>query len=154
MSTRRGTLARSTGRGLVAAMAMSGVRNITSNLGWVEAPPRKVTERHAPGLFRRLSDERFEAFTEVLHWAYGAGGGLAFGLLPRTLRGRPLVGPTYGLAVWMSFEGLIAPALGLKPQQHKVTGRLVLAFDHLLYGVVVGGRLAPEPAVRPGADGG
>jgi hypothetical protein len=28
-----------------------------------------------------------------------------------------------------------------------VLGRLVLALDHVLYGVVVAGRLAPEPEV-------
>jgi hypothetical protein len=40
---------------------------------------------------------------EAAHWAFGAGGGAAFGALPRTLRRRWL-GPLYGWAVWLGLS--------------------------------------------------
>ena len=50
---------------------------------------------------------------EGAHWAFGAGGGAAFGALPRDWRRHRWAGPVYGLLVWLSFELGIAPALGL-----------------------------------------
>lgn len=68
--------------------------------------------------------EHSSAMTEPVHWAYGAAGGAAFGLLPRQVRADPRAAPLYGLSAW-------------------------LALDHALYGIVVAGRLAPAPEVRP-----
>lgn len=142
---------RAAGRGLVAAMAMSGTRSITSNLGLMEdPPPRKIVERHGPRPLRRLPEQYFEAATEAAHWAYGAGGGWLFGLFPAKVRQHPLTGPAYGLAVWVAFETGIGPLLGVQPRHRRVVGRIVLGLDHVLYGVVVAGRLAPEPEVIEG----
>jgi hypothetical protein len=155
--SRRGPapVVRAAGRGLVAAMAMTGVRTITSNLGLVEeSPPRKIVEQHGPHLVRRLPEQYREAATEVAHWCYGTGGGLMYGLLPAVVRRHPTSGPVYGLAIWIAFELGIAPLLGIQHSQRRVLGRVVLFLDHVLYGVVVGGRLAPEPEITEAAVGG
>jgi hypothetical protein len=142
---------RATGRGLVGAMAMSGVRAITSNLELMEeTPPRKIIEHHGPRLLRRLPEKYLQAATEAVHWMYGSGGGLVFGLLPGSVRQHPMTGPVYGVGVWMAFEVGIAPALGVRHKQRRVLGRTMLFLDHLLYGVVVAGRLAPEPEITDG----
>jgi hypothetical protein len=139
---------RAGGRGLVAAMAMSGTRSITANVGLMEAtPPRKIVERHGPRPLRRLPEHYLQAATEIVHWAYGTGGGLAFGLLPAGVRKHPATGPVFGLTVWMAFELGIGPVLGVEHRERRVLGRVVLALDHVLYGVVVAGRLAPEPEI-------
>jgi hypothetical protein len=139
---------RAGGRGLMAAMAMSGTRTITSNLDLMEeTPPRKIVERHGPRPLQRLPERHVEAVSEIVHWVYGAGGGAAFGLLPAKVRSHPVTGPAFGLAVWIGFELGIGPLLGVEHRKRKVLGRLVLALDHVLYGVVVAGRLAPEPEI-------
>ncbi|MFD5272244.1 hypothetical protein [Streptomyces sp. NPDC058335] len=71
-----------------------------------------------------------------------------FGLLPARLRSMPMTGHAYGLLVWLGFELALAPALGVqRAEQRRVLWRLVVVLDQVLYGVVVTGRLAPEPAV-------
>lgn len=133
-------------RGLVAAMAMSGTRQLTTNLGLLgTVPPEAMVGRVAPDELRRLSPAKRSALTELAHWAYGTLGGVGYGLLPASVRRRAISGPAYGVAVWLVFELGIAPALGIGAPHGKVLGRVVLMADHVLYGVVVAGRLAPEP---------
>lgn len=142
-------LVRAGTRGLVAAMAMTGVRTVTTTLAPKEkSPPEAIVERFAPAMVLRSRDHRREAVTELLHWTYGAAGGAVFGLLPARLRGMPMTGPAYGLLVWLGFELAVAPALGVqRAEQRHVLWRLAVALDHMRYGVVAAGRLAPEPAV-------
>lgn len=146
------TIARAGARGLVAAMAMTGMRTATANVGLMErSPPEALAERHAPRQIQRLSEGGRTAVTELAHWSYGAAGGAMFGLLPRRVRAWPWTGPLYGLAVWLSFEAGIAPLLGVqRTMRSRILGRAVVALDHALYGVVVAGRLAPEPEVLTG----
>lgn len=141
------TIARAGARGLVAAMAMTGMRTATANMGLMErSPPEELVERHAPRQIQRLGEERRTAVTEIAHWSYGAAGGAMFGLLPRHVRAWPWTGPLYGLAVWLSFEAGIAQLLGVRrSKQSRPVGRAVVALDHALYGLVVAGRLAPDP---------
>lgn len=133
-------------------MAMTGVRTVTAAMGAEEtSPPEAIVEKHAPERVRRLPGRQRQAITELAHWTYGAGGGVMFGVLPDRVRDHPLSGPVYGLAIWLAFELALAPALGVKhTHRHKALWRAALALDHLLYGIVVGGRLAPEarPAAR------
>ncbi|MEQ4301688.1 hypothetical protein ABNF97_09895 [Plantactinospora sp. B6F1] len=126
-------------RGVLAAMAMSGFRQVTNGLGLVRrTPPEDVLRQTAPGLFRRVPMDRRQAVIELVHWAYGAGGGMLFGLLPRSLRRRGWTGPAYGFAFWAVFEAGIAPLLGIAERpQHDARERVALLADHLLYGVVV-----------------
>ncbi|TDC58285.1 hypothetical protein E1281_01925 [Actinomadura sp. KC345] len=142
-----GTVVRAGARGLVAAMAMTGVRTVTAAVGpHEETPPEAFVKEHLPFL-GKLPPRHQEALTELFHWTYGAAGGVAYGLLPRGIRGSTLSGPLYGLAIWLGFEAGIAPMLGVRHvHEHGFQWRAAVALDHVLYGVVVGGRLAPEPA--------
>jgi hypothetical protein len=131
-------------RGAVGAMAMTGLRVLTTQLGLVEqTPPQAVGRQRARGaraLLRRAPRKQRRGLIEVAHWAFGAGGGAAFGALPGAIRRRPWAGPAYGLVVWLGFELGIAPALGLsQAKRARLVDRLALAADHLLYGLVLSG---------------
>jgi hypothetical protein len=92
----------------------------------------------APALLRAAPDGSERAVEELAHWAYGAGGGVAFAALPEAVRGRAWAGPLYGLALWLGFELVLAPLLRLSHhQRHGVVARLALAADHMVYGLVL-----------------
>lgn len=148
--------ARAGTRGLVGAMAMTGLRTVTAAVGRRdESPPEAIVEARAPAVVGRLPERPRHAVIEVLHWTYGAGGGVVFGLLPARIRRHQAAGPIYGLVIWLAFELGIAPLLGIHhARQRRVLWRLMVALDHLLYGVVVEGRLAPEPPVPVSRAGG
>jgi hypothetical protein len=132
-------VARAGVRGVIAAMAMTGMRNVTTGVGLVaQTPPEAILTQRAPRLLAAVPPERQQAVAEVLHWTYGAVGGAAFGALPRAARRHGWVGPAYGLLVWLLFEAGIAPALGLaQARQGRLTERVAFLADHLLYGVIV-----------------
>lgn len=132
----------SAARGVVAAMAMTGLRRLTKSLGLLgEAPPELVAREGVPGLLAQVPPGRREEAIELAHWAYGAAGGVAFGLLPAGLRRRSAAGPLYGIAIWLGFEAVVAPALGLSgPKRWGLSDRLAVVADHVLYGIVVAGR--------------
>jgi hypothetical protein len=135
------------GRGAVAAMAMTGMRIFTVDVGLVEqTPPQAVAKQKARGLLKRVPRDRRRAAIELVHWSYGAGGGAAFALLPDGLRRQPYAGPAYGLVVWLGFELGIAPVLGLShAKESRLAERAGLAADHLLYGLVLNeGRRRPQ----------
>jgi hypothetical protein len=128
--------------GAVGAMAMTGMRVITTELGLVEqTPPEALSVQRARGvraLLRRAPRKQRRGLLEAAHWAFGAAGGAAFGALPRRVRRRPWAGPGYGLVVWLGFELGIAPALGLtQAKRARPVDRLALAADHMLYGLVL-----------------
>jgi len=127
-------------RGVIGAMAMSGLRNVTVGLGMVDqSPPDAIVGRSSGGLIKLVPRKRRRATVELLHWAYGAVGGAGFGALPASLRHRPWAGPAYGLVSWAGFELAVAPALGLGHAKNPaVAERIALAIDHLLYGLVLG----------------
>ena len=142
-----GTVARSAARGVIAAMAMTGMRRVSTGLGLLEqTPPDAIAEQEPTmsGLLDRIPPDYRDEAIELAHWAYGALGGAAFGLLaPRGIRTR-WAGPLYGLAVWGLFETGLVPLLGLEhAKERKVVSRVLTAADHLLYGTVVGS--APWP---------
>jgi hypothetical protein len=131
-------VAKATTRGVVAAMAMSGLRQLTTSLDLVEqVPPESVLRKTAPQMFYRVPVERRAALVEAIHWSYGSLGGGLFGLLPRQLRRHPWTGPLYGLAFWGIFQAVIRPALGLDSGHRQPRQRLALLADHTLYGAVV-----------------
>src|SRR6188472_4764311 len=115
--SRLGEMLHGAARGAVGAMAMTGMRVLTTELGLVEqTPPQAVARQRARGaraLLRRAPRKQRRGLIEAAHWAFGAGGGAAFGALPDAIRRRPWAGPAYGLVVWLGFELAIAPVLGL-----------------------------------------
>ncbi|TMR00749.1 hypothetical protein ETD83_15955 [Actinomadura soli] len=145
-----GAIVRAGARGLVAAMAMTGARTVTAAMGPHEkSPPEAIVEKHLP-LVYRLPERHREAVIELAHWTYGSAGGAAYGMLPERVRAHGASGPVYGLVFWLGFEIGIRPLLGVKhAHERRVAWRIVLALDHVLYGLVVAGRFAPEPSRRP-----
>lgn len=126
-------------RGAIAAMAMTGVRAFTIDAGIVEqTPPDAILRQRAKGLIRKVPRKRRRLAVELAHWGYGAAGGAIFAALPPGIRFRAWAGPIYGLAVWLGFELLLAPGLGLRQaRQLRSAERVALAVDHVLYGFVL-----------------
>ena len=126
-------------RGAIAAMAMTGMRTFTQSSGLLEeAPPRSIIRQKTHGLIRLVPRARRSAAIELMHLGYGAVGGAGFGLLPEKVRMRGWSGPLYGLVTWLGFELGLAPALGLSQSRRlRPMDRLMLAADHLLYGLVL-----------------
>lgn len=125
-------------RGVVAAMAMSGLRQFTTGMNLVEqVTPESILCKTAPAVFSRVPVQRRPALVESIHWTYGAMGGALFGLLPRGLRRRAWAGPLYGLAFWGIFQAAIRPAIGIDGGNSAPRQRLALLADHVLYGAVV-----------------
>lgn len=126
-------------RGAIGAASMTGMRQLTVDVGLVDqTPPEAILKQRARGLLRQVPRKRRRAAIELVHWTYGAAGGAAFAMLPDDLRRRAWAGPLYGLVVWLGFELGIAPLLGLKQaQQPRPVERAALAADHLLYGFVL-----------------
>ncbi len=150
LDSRLGDLVSGAVCGAVGAMAMTGMRVITTELGLVEqTPPQAVSRQSARGLralVRRAPRKQRRGLIETAHWAFGAGSGAAFGALPRGLRRHFWTGPTYGLVVWLGFELGIAPLLDLSQAKRvRAVDRLALAADHLLYGLVLS---ATRPSMR------
>jgi hypothetical protein len=145
------------GRGAVAAMAMTGMRALTVNLGIVkQTPPQAIFKQKARGVMALVPRRQRRAAIELFHWGYGAGGGVAFALLPDGLRRQPWAGPVYGLAIWLGFEAGLAPVLGLKQSKKpRPVDRAGLAADHLLYGLVLNeGREQPQERSATGDGAG
>jgi uncharacterized membrane protein YagU involved in acid resistance len=133
------------GAGVVAAMAMTGVRVFFIRAGVVkEDPPARLSRKQAHGLLKRVPRRRRGAVVELVHWVVGAVLGVGFALLPPGIQRRLWAGPLYGLGVWMGFDAVVAPALGLSQGDWpKGRERAVFVVDHLLYGVILSSRAAP-----------
>ena len=144
-----GHVVRASVRGLVAAMAMTGLRVVTTRSGWLErTPPDTIVDQAAPAAVSQLPKRQRELVTQLVHWLYGASGGAAYTLLAERIRRRAWSGPGYGVGLWLLFELAISPALRLEyARERPLAWRTMIILDHLLYGVIVGGRLAPEQAV-------
>jgi hypothetical protein len=129
-------------RGVIAAMAMTGMRRLTTRLGLVrEVPPDEIFEDGLPELLANIPVERRDEAIELAHWAFGAAAGAAFALVPRRPREAGWAGPAYGLAIWALFEAVAAPLLRLRrARERPAAERAALAADHVLYGLIVAGR--------------
>ena len=118
-------------RGIIGAMAMTGVRVFALHAGLIrEDPPSRLS--------RKQKGRRPRWLVELIHWAMGGVFGIGFGLLPENVRRKPWSGPVYGLLVWLGFDSVVAPALGLKERNWpKGRERAVFIADHLLFGFVL-----------------
>lgn len=77
---------RGAGRGAVGAMAMTGMRVVTTELGLVEETPPQAVSRQPGGaraLLHRAPRRQHRGLIEITHWAFGAGDGAAVGTLPK-----------------------------------------------------------------------
>ena len=137
-------------RGTVAAMAMTGMRRMTTGLGLVQqTPPEALVEEARPGFLARVPTERRDEAIELVHWAVGAGAGALYGALPRAVRVGRLGGPAYGLAIWAVFEAAVSPLLGLRrAKERRTLERLSIAADHVLYGAVIASKPPARTAQR------
>jgi hypothetical protein len=126
-------------RGVIGAMAMTGVRQITADLGLVRTTPPEVVAKHARrGLLRKVPRKLRTAVVVLLHWSIGAQGGWMYGLLPESVRRTRWSGPLWGLAIWVGFDAAIGPLLGVKKGDWPNAGeRAALIADHVLYGFVL-----------------
>ena len=135
-----GDVGHATIRGVVGAMAMSGVRNITSELGLIrEPPPVAMAKRGSKGLLRSVPKKLRRPVVEVFHWQVGAAGGAAFALLPDGVRRQAWAGPAWGVLIQTTFGLVVAPALGLRQARRpSLREQAALLADHLVYGYVLG----------------
>ena len=79
-------LLRGAARGVVAAMAMSGMRQVAMGVGAIRrTPPDAILREGVPFVLRRVPEHRRTAFVEFAHWGYGAAAGAVFGLLGAAL---------------------------------------------------------------------
>lgn len=159
MSDRSRTTTRQTwlgraARGTVAAMAMSGMREVAMGLGMIErTPPEAVLREGVPALLRQVPEHRRSAAVQVAHWGYGATAGAAFGLVPARLRASKLAGPVYGVLAWGLFELVLAPALDLAHAHNaRPKERAALLIDHVFFGCVVADRTAGITTESPKQD--
>ena len=120
-------------------MAMTGMRAFTVSVGLVdEPPPRAILRQKSKGVFRAAPKKKRRAFQELMHWGYGATGGAAFAALPDDVKKRAWFGPLYGVVLWVTFEFVQAPLMGLKQaKEFRPLERVALIVDHLLYGLVL-----------------
>ena len=119
-------------------MAMTGARRVSTGLGLVAATPPEQLVDGAQAVKDRVSPDRRDAVTELVHWSIGAVGGTLYGLLPRALRRRRGVGPLYGLAIFAVFELFVQPALDTPhAEDGGARQRLAISADHVLYGLIL-----------------
>jgi uncharacterized membrane protein YagU involved in acid resistance len=126
-------------RGIVGAMAMTGVRQLASQAQVIgDDPPARMARKQGKGFLRTVPRRKRGAVVELVHWVMGALFGLVFGVLPESVRMKAWAGPVYGFLVWLGFEAVVSPALGLK-QRRWPHGRerAVFVVDHLLFGLVL-----------------
>ncbi len=130
---------RALGRGVVAAMAMTGMRRVTTGLGLVRvAPPESIATQGVPSLLARVPPRYRDVAIELAHWGYGGIAGAGFSFLPRRLQRLPGAGAVFGLVIWLGYDKGIAPILNLIQAEQPLTiERLALMGDHILYGVLV-----------------
>ena len=127
-------------RGAIGAMAMTGMRTFTADVGLLrETPPEAIAKkRRVTGALSRVPKKRRRAAVVLLHWAVGAGGGAMFGALPEGLRQAPWFGPLYGVGILFGYDAVAARSLGLKQAKRpKPAERAALLADHLMFGLIL-----------------
>ena len=140
------TLADGAARGVVGAMAMTGLRQVAAGLALVgQTPPEAILKKKARGLLAFVPPKRRKVVYGLAHWGFGAVGGAGFAALPESVRRRAPAGPLYGLGLWLLFEVGMAPALGLPhAKRRRLVERGAFAVDHVLYGLILSAGSPPR----------
>lgn len=124
--------------GSAAAVAMSGVM-LAFRRPMGAQPPDVIVTAAAHAVGADPGEEQADVLASVSHVAFGALGGAAYALLPRS--GPPwLRGAATGLVIWGSaYQGWV-PALGILPpaSQDRPARPAVMVAAHVVYGVVLG----------------
>jgi hypothetical protein len=131
--------------GLGGTLVLSGLREAWARIGLVfETAPMQVVDRvEELGLVGDLSPGGRRLLTVFAHFAYGAGTGLAFGLLRRE-RGGPAeeasVGSALGILAWGAGWASWLPLTGVhEPPWSQRTPRVLLpVIDHAVFGTAWG----------------
>lgn len=127
-------------RGVVGALAMSGLRALARDAGLVErTPPEAIAEdEDAEGLMARVPRDQRATAVRLFHCAVGAAGGVGFGMFPDGVRRRGWAGPGWGVILWLGYELGAAPLIGTAhAQRGRPVERFSIVADHLLYGYVI-----------------
>ncbi len=135
----RGALA-----GLVGTTAMTGAMFAIKKAGMApgEPAPKEIAENLEKkiGVYHQLPKPAFEASWAMLHFGYGTASGTAYALAQEGALevGRPLlVGPLFGVLLWVIGYCGWLPLLGLYPPPTRLPTRKVaaeLVATHLIYG--------------------
>lgn len=131
-------------RGVVGAMAMTGLRLMTTGLGLLrKTPPDELATEAVPALLAMVPPAKRDEAIELAHWAFGAAASVGYTLLPAAVRRRSWAGPAYGLAIWAAYEAVVTPLLDRRRLDDRTArDRIALALDHALYGAVI--RVEPD----------
>jgi hypothetical protein len=131
--------------GLGATIVLSGLREAWSKIGLVfETAPMQVVERAEElGLVGDLSPWGRRLLAAFAHFAYGAGTGMAFGLLRRERGGtgeEASVGSALGVLAWGVGWASWLPLTGVHraPWTQKTPKVLLPVIDHAVFGAAWG----------------
>ena len=131
--------------GLGATLVLSGLREAWSKIGLVfETAPMQVVERAEElGLVGDLSPWGRRLLAAFAHFAYGAGTGMAFGLLRRERGGtgeEASVGSALGVLAWGVGWASWLPLTGVHraPWTQKTPKVLLPVIDHAVFGAAWG----------------
>jgi hypothetical protein len=145
-------------RGLVAGAVGTGLMTIAQELStrlqssepsgeeseaprdpWEQASvPAQVGRRIGEGLLRHdVGPERIPVLTHVMHWAYGTGWGVVYGIVRGSRTRDPSMrdGLAFGLEVWaMSYVELVPMGLYQLPWKYPAKDVATEVGFHLVYG--------------------
>jgi hypothetical protein len=131
--------------GLAATAALTGLREAWAKMGLVfETAPMQVVDRmEEVGFVGNLSPMGRRVLTAFAHFAYGAGTGVAFGLLRRetdTPTEEAAVGSALGVLAWGAGWSSWLPLTGVhRPPWAQKSSRVLLpVVDHAVFGATWG----------------
>ncbi|GAB4060968.1 hypothetical protein [Catellatospora paridis] len=124
--------------GAIAAMAMSGLRRFTVEMGWAcQPPPDAIVEHKTPGLVQGKTTGERRAMIELRHWGFVAVGGRFSRCFPGVSAAAPGPARSTGCCCGRVRDGRRPCPRYRAPPGAKLSQRLLPAGDHLLYGFVL-----------------
>ena len=109
---------------------------------WADAPaPAQVAKKAAEriGKFRTITKQDVPLVTRAMHWLYGVGSGLAYGVpVGRRSPGAVAAGSVFGTTVWAASYAELVPLGIYEPPWTYPAEELALDLSyHLVYGIGV-----------------